>query len=45
MLVGQVSSRRQQPLPALLADLSFNTIGKELKDGLFLEFRSRHGDL
>ena len=45
MLVSQISTRGKQAFPALLADLGLDTIGKELKDGLFLEFRSRHGDL
>ncbi len=42
MLVGQVSSRRQQPFPTFLADLGLNTIGKELKYGFFLELSVRH---
>ena len=45
MLVGQVSSRRQKTSPSLLTDLGLDSVGKELKDGLFLEFRVRHGDL
>ena len=45
MLVGQVSSRRQQPLPALLTNLSLYTIRKELKNGFFLESCGGHGDL
>jgi hypothetical protein len=45
MLVGQVAPRRQKTLPTLLTNLRLNTIGKVLKNGLFLEFRRRHGVL